>query len=80
MDLLKIKKIAERVKSELQPFCSFIEIAGSIRREALYPNDIEIVAVREIKKIRELNDKVNLWKKVKGDALGKYTQRIRKRI
>mgnify|MGYP001582614480 FL=1 len=23
-----------------------------------------------------MNDKVNLWKKVKGDALGKYTQRI----
>lgn len=39
------KAIAERLKSQMSPFCRRVEIAGSIRRGRQEVKDIEIVAV-----------------------------------
>ena len=83
--------IAEKVKSELEPFCNKIEIAGSIRREKPLVKDIEIVCIpkRDIQSVL-FKDDLNLissvsqgfqkvvhqWEKVRGDSDGKYTQRV----
>jgi|GEM_PF-6200936 len=45
MEYSVIKKIAEDLKNELAPYANKIAIAGSIRREEDYCNDVEIVAV-----------------------------------
>lgn len=45
MKLADARRIAERLVSEMSPYCERIEIAGSIRREKAEVKDIEIVAV-----------------------------------
>jgi DNA polymerase/3'-5' exonuclease PolX len=45
MILSQAFEIAERIRSELAPFCDRIEIAGSIRRCKPEVGDIEIVAI-----------------------------------
>lgn len=37
--------LAERIKSELSPFCDQVEIAGSIRRARAEVNDIDLVCL-----------------------------------
>lgn len=75
MEYNKALQIAERIKRELEPHCEKVEIAGSLRRKKSEVNDIEIVAIP--KPNREgLIKTVNKWEKVKGEATGKYTQRI----
>jgi DNA polymerase/3'-5' exonuclease PolX len=76
MKLEEAKKIADRVVEEIKPFCDKIEIAGSIRRQKEDVGDIEIVCIPTSNKAFEFKTIVDKWKKVKGDALGKYTQRI----
>ena len=76
MELAQAKKIAEKYVEQLKPYCKIIAIGGSIRREQPFVKDIEIVAVRDIKKILELKDLVETWHKVKGEPIGKYTQRV----
>ena len=61
---------------QLRPFCKFVSIAGSIRRERSFINDIEIVAVPAIKGYMDMVNLVRSWKKVKGDPSEKYTRRI----
>jgi len=43
MKLQEAETIAESVKQILQPYCTRIEIAGSIRRRKPFVNDIDIV-------------------------------------
>jgi DNA polymerase (family 10) len=45
MELLKARAIADDIISQLQPFCSRIEIAGSIRRRKSTVNDIDLVCI-----------------------------------
>jgi DNA polymerase/3'-5' exonuclease PolX len=45
MTLEYTREIAEALVELLTPACQRIEIAGSIRRKKLYPNDIEVVAI-----------------------------------
>jgi DNA polymerase (family 10) len=45
MELLKARRIAEEIKEKLAPYCSKIEIAGSIRRRRPVVNDIDIVCI-----------------------------------
>jgi len=45
MELAQATEIAERIKTELAPFCERIEIAGSIRRRKPEVKDIEIVCI-----------------------------------
>jgi len=75
--------IAERVKSELTPYCERLEIAGSIRRKKSEVKDIEIVAIPKPYEIGLFENGlayiVNQWEKVKGEMIYgkvKYTQRI----
>ncbi len=49
-----IKPIAVKILKQLSPFCSQIDIAGSIRRENEYCSDIEIMALPRITEIKDL--------------------------
>ena len=75
MILSEALPIAEKLKAELAPFCSRIEIAGSIRRKKPEVKDIEIVCV-----LKDAND-VKFWMhllqkyyRIKGSPGGKYMQ------
>lgn len=72
MKLEQALPIAERIKSELAPYCSRIEIAGSIRRERQIVNDIEIVCI--ISRPLGFWEKVTQYLKIKGNPGAKYTQ------
>ena len=76
MEYQKAKAIAEKYLNQLKPYCSRIEIAGSIRREKPEVKDIEIVAIINPLWENLFYRKVNEWEKVKGEPTGKYTQRI----
>lgn len=45
MQLEKARATADYIVSQLQPFCSKIEVAGSIRRRKSWVNDIDIVCI-----------------------------------
>jgi DNA polymerase/3'-5' exonuclease PolX len=47
MKLDRAEKLASMIATELQPFCTRIEIAGSIRRRRAEVNDIDLVLVPE---------------------------------
>jgi DNA polymerase/3'-5' exonuclease PolX len=67
-------EIAQSVRDQLAPFCHRCEIAGSIRRKKAECGDVEIVCIP--KNPVGYVAVINKWKKVKGDAIAKYTQRI----
>ncbi len=76
-------KIATEILEELRPYCTRIEIAGSIRRKKPEVKDIEIVAIPKPYNSGPLESGlakvVNRWEKVKGTmqyGKVKYTQRI----
>jgi len=82
--LADAQRIADRVRSELLPFCDRCEIAGSIRRRKPQVRDIEIVAIPkrepawlpgETQVASEFVALVKRWPKVKGEPDGRYTQR-----
>lgn len=75
MKLSEAQTIAEKYKSWLMPYCERIEIAGSIRRERPEVKDIEIVCIPRLKDMYAFSTIVNQWKKIKGEATGRYTQR-----
>lgn len=77
--------IALDVLSQLEPYCTRAEIAGSLRRKKVTVGDIEIVAIPKPYSTGGLfNDNgiaavVNQWEKVRGEmeyGKTKYTQRI----
>jgi len=45
MELEKAKAIADQVIKRLSPYCSRIQVAGSIRRKVPNPKDIDIVLI-----------------------------------
>lgn len=45
MELKQAQQIAEGVKNKLSPFCLRLEVAGSIRRERPFVNDIDLVVI-----------------------------------
>ena len=67
-------KIAEEVHGLLLPWCSRCEIAGSIRRKKPECGDVEIVCI--VRSPLWFKEQIDKWPKVKGSAIGKYTQRI----
>lgn len=75
MRLAEAQAKAEGVVVSLAPYCKRIEIAGSIRRECPEVGDIEIVLIPDTSKLFQYVDAINKYTKVKGDPLGKYTQR-----
>lgn len=75
MQIEQAEIIANKYVELLKPFCKRIEIAGSIRRKKPKVKDIEIVCIRDTKKLRLFVDEVDKLRKMKGEPLGKYTQR-----
>ena len=73
----EVLKIAEKIKSELTPFCERIEIAGSIRRKKKEPNDVEIVAIPLGREAFELKHFLEKFKMLKGSFPGKYIRLFR---
>lgn len=73
MNLADALKIANKIRSELLPFCERCEIAGSVRRRKLSVNDIEIVYMP--KQIEALQY-IDRHQKIRGRATGKYTRRL----
>lgn len=45
MDLDSAQQVAKELVAELTPFCSKLEVAGSIRRRRPFVNDIDLVAI-----------------------------------
>ncbi|GAI20461.1 unnamed protein product [marine sediment metagenome] len=45
MELEKARAIADEIIKRLAPYCSRIQVAGSIRRKAPYPKDIDLVLI-----------------------------------
>jgi DNA polymerase/3'-5' exonuclease PolX len=77
MKIGEAKRIADKYVEILRSFCSRIEVAGSIRREKPEVKDIEIVAMLgSLVDLVGFSVIVNHWQKVKGEPIGKYTQRI----
>lgn len=68
--------VAERVVAVLKPHCKRIEIAGSIRRKKTEVGDIEVVYIPKMSDMYKLVSIIDKWYKKKGDAFGKYTQRL----
>lgn len=68
--------IASDLIKVLKPYCSRIEIAGSIRRKRAEVKDIEIVLARIPSMLYEFKTVIDRYASVKGDATGKYTQRL----
>ncbi len=50
----KVLHIAKKVVAELKPFCTKVEIAGSIRRKKANPHDIDIVLIAKSEKHKQL--------------------------
>lgn len=75
MTLSEAKKKADEIISALFPYCKRVEIAGSIRREKPEVGDIEIVLIPDTSKPYQYREAINKYSKIKGDPLGKYTQR-----
>jgi DNA polymerase/3'-5' exonuclease PolX len=89
MDYLEARALAEKVCHQLVPYCEKIKIAGSIRRKKSQVSDIDIVCIPKTKPVKDLFgmishherdpgfiNVVNQWDKLKGDATGKYMQRM----
>ena len=80
MKLDQAMTIAERVKTQLMPYCDRIEIAGSIRRHKPEVGDIEVVLIPKPYDIGLFASGialiVNTWTKVRGELPCKYTQRM----
>lgn len=73
--LFEAEFIAQQVVDKMAPFCSRIEIAGSIRRRCRQVNDIEIVAVLKPGKMWGFAQLVlALGKLVKGSPGNKFIQ------
>lgn len=76
MKLKLAQKLASKIVAELGPYCERIDIAGSVRREDSEPGDIEVVCIRRGRDLINFVGVVNSWKKSKGEATGRYTQRF----
>lgn len=78
MELKLAQKIASKYLELLRPFClpGRCVVAGSVLREKPEPKDIEIVCIPTDDKIISFIEVMESLQKVKGEATGKYTQRI----
>jgi DNA polymerase/3'-5' exonuclease PolX len=86
MDYAQALRLADDAKATLSPYCTRIEIAGSVRRQKDDPRDIELVCIPHMVTAGLFDDglavspdfcaAVNRWHKVKGEPTGKYTQRV----
>lgn len=89
MELSEARYLAERIIYKLAPVTERAMICGSIRRQRPDPHDVDIVCIPKRRPIKDLFgniarwmptvefcDVIDSWEKLKGDAVGKYTQRL----
>lgn len=89
MEYTEARHKAEIICTQLMPWCDKIKICGSIRRKKPECHDIDIVLIPKTEPIKDLFgmvtghqrvkgfiDTINQWEKIRGDATGKYTQRL----
>ena len=77
---------AETVLRELSPFCTRIEVAGSLRRRRPNVGDIEVCCIPKTEKAGLFGDMVirspmfcqtvKQWRRIRGHPEDKYTRRI----
>jgi DNA polymerase/3'-5' exonuclease PolX len=82
----QVFEIAQEAYEALRPYCTRIQIAGSIRRQRPEVKDIEICAIPRMVPAGLFRDELEVdpdfcsvvrgWRKVKGEPTGKYTQRV----
>lgn len=76
MNYKEILPIAENYLKKIEPYCTRAEIAGSIRRKKLEPNDIELVIMIDPKKMGSLISIMDEFGgRIRGDITGKACQR-----
>ena len=63
---------AEHLKTLLAPFALRVEVAGSVRRRAAHPNDIEICMIPDPTKYFDLAQLLEEWRAQKGNPGGRY--------
>src|SRR5690349_13598727 len=89
MELSHARYLAQTVIAKLMPHCEKIKVCGSLRRQKAIVHDLDLVVVPRRKPIKDLFgtvtgyipcqefcDQVDSWEKLKGEATGKYTQRL----
>jgi DNA polymerase/3'-5' exonuclease PolX len=74
MDWRSAKVIADKVVSDLRPYCKRIETAGSIRRLRSEVKDIEIVYIPKLACLIDLANCFAGWSRLKGKPTGRYMQ------
>jgi DNA polymerase/3'-5' exonuclease PolX len=88
MELSEARFLADHVINKLMPYCERISTAGSLRRQCKECSDIDLVLIPKRRDVTDLfgdviGDEpipefihaVQQWKKIKGEATGKYTVR-----
>src|SRR5678815_3245814 len=89
MELAHARYLAETVVAKLMPHCDKIKICGSIRRQKAIVHDLDLVVLPKRKPLKDLFgnitkyvpcteflNQVDSWEKLRGEATGKYTQRL----
>lgn len=89
MELAHARYLAESAVKKLMLGCVRIKICGSIRRNKTEVKDVDLVVEPKRNPIKDLfgtvtgyvpcqefRDQVDSWEKLKGEATGKYTQRL----
>lgn len=83
------KYIAQGVVARLKPVCEEIKVCGSLRRLKQEVSDIDLVIIPRRDPVKdmfgivtgqrvipEFIQVINSWEKLKGEATGRYTQRL----
>lgn len=89
MELSHARYLATTVIAKLMPHCQQIKVCGSMRRQKSIVSDIDIVVLPKRNPVKDLFgaiikytpcqeflDQVDSWEKLRGEATGKYTQRL----
>lgn len=74
MNINKAENIAQKYLELLKPFSKRIEIAGSIRRRKPEVKDIEIMMIRDTKKLFTFCAFIETLRVMKGEPVGKYVK------
>lgn len=73
--LMKAERWAADIIYKLQPFCTCVEVAGSVRRKCTHVHDLEIMCLPNVVECTDLFGNVTGWLRVAGfheavDSLG----------
>lgn len=93
MELFEARYLAEKIVKKLVPVTERVMIGGSIRRQSKEARDIDIICIPKRRPIKDLFgmvtghvpivefcNQIDSWEKLKGEATGKYTQRLIEKV